>query len=157
MEALRNYLLAIVAVSLIAVLAVSFLRNETMRRLARFVAGLLILLVVAQPLLGLGDLHLEDYFRVQTEEFSAGDAQSRYQEALRSHIQETSEQYIRDKAQALGATVRVQITLNDADPPAPCSVQIIGTLRADQMEALSAYIMEAFNIPLGSQEWKLYE
>ena len=44
MEALRDYLLSIVAVSLVGVLAVTLLRQDTMRRLARFVAGLLLLL-----------------------------------------------------------------------------------------------------------------
>lgn len=157
MEALRNYLLSIVAVSLVGVLAVSLLRQDTMRRLARFVAGLLLLLTVARPLLGLGGMELEDFFTTEQGTFSAEEAQARYREALGKHIRSSAEQYIREKAEALGAVVQVEVSLSDTDPPAPCAVRIVGTLQAAQLEALSAYITEAFAIPAESQEWKLYE
>lgn len=157
MEALRNYLLSIVAVSLLGVLAVSLLRQDTMRKLARFVAGLLLLLTVARPLLGLGDLRLEDYFFTGAGDFSAEEAQARYREALGQHVRTAAEQYIREKAAALGATVQVEVSLSDTDPPAPSGVRIVGSLRVDQVEALSAYITEAFAIPAERQEWKLYE
>lgn len=157
MEALRDYLLSIVAVSLVGVLAVTLLRQDTMRRLARFVAGLLLLLTVARPLLGLGDLELEADSFTGAGEFSAEEAQARYREALERQVRGSAEQYIRDKAEALGATVQVEVRLSDGDPPAPWEVRIVGTLSAEQTAALADYITEAFGIPAARQEWKLYE
>lgn len=153
---MKEYILAIVAVSLLTVLATAVLQHGLMRKAATFVAGLLLLLTVVRPLLHLDQIQVEDFFFAQTEGFSAQEAQTRYQAALAAHIRSTAEGYIRQRAEALGALVQVEVALSEDDPPVPWSVCVIGTLQAEQLGALKAYIQEAFAIPEDRQEWKLY-
>ena len=51
MEGIRGYFLAIVAACMLAVLACALLKNSKMQRITKFIAGILILLTVATPLL----------------------------------------------------------------------------------------------------------
>ena len=60
MEAIRNYLTAVVAVSMIAVLASALAHGSRMERVVRFAAGLLALLVCVTPLLRLDARTLTD-------------------------------------------------------------------------------------------------
>lgn len=60
MEAIRSYLTAVVAVSMIAVLASALAHGSRMERVVRFAAGLLALLVCVTPLLRLDARTLTD-------------------------------------------------------------------------------------------------
>mgnify|MGYP000998820719 CR=1 FL=1 len=60
MEAIRSYLTAVVAVSMIAVLASALSHGSRMERVVRFAAGLLALLVCVTPLLRLDARTLTD-------------------------------------------------------------------------------------------------
>ena len=51
MDGIRSYFLAVVAACMLAVLACALLKNSRLQRITRFIAGILILLTVATPLL----------------------------------------------------------------------------------------------------------
>lgn len=158
MDGVRSYLISVVAVSMIAVLACALVRKGQMQKLVRFTAGILVLLTAISPLLRLDLRKLAD--RLQEAESAIAYDPSRIagssREMLISLIKSNTETYIEDKAASLGATVQAEVAVSGEEYPAPNSVVVTGTLSAEQVQALEAYLEDALGIPRERQEWKLY-
>ncbi len=158
MNGIRGYLVAVVAVCMICVLALQMVQKESMRKLVRFVGGMLILLVVATPLLSfdMEDLagFLEDASsRLDIDTSMIGETA---ENALAEHIKKTTETYIEQKANELGATVQAKVVLTEEEYPVPYSVEIIGSLTPAQQKELSLYMSRDLGIDVLRQEWTLY-
>ena len=156
MEALRGYLIAIVAACMLAAVAAAMVKNPALSRVVRFVSGVLIALVVVTPLLSLDPSALTQALseiaggeRAQTQSM-----EEKYHAQLSAHIKRTTEAYIEAKAAELGAAVQARVTLSDEDYPQPVSARIIGTLDVEQTLALSAYMRDALGIAEGRQTWE---
>lgn len=153
MEELRTYLIAIVAVCMLAAVAAAMVKNPAIARIVRFVGGILIALTVITPLLSMdfsaisADLSLD-------AEFDTREVEEKMHAQLSANIKRTTEAYIEAKAAELGAAVQATVTLTDETYPQPASVTIVGTLDAEQLLALSLYLSDALGIPEGKQEWK---
>ena len=141
MEAIRSYLTAVVAVSMIAVLASALAHGSRMERVVRFAAGLLALLVCVTPLLRLDDASGTDRTR---------------QDMLRDLIRENTERTIEKQAEALGMLVRADVTLTEEEYPQPWSATLTGTLDPEQVRALSEFLSQSLGIPTERQTWKTY-
>ena len=92
MEAIRSYLTAVVAVSMIAVLASALSHGSRMERVVRFAAGLLALLVCVTPLLRLDVRTLTDVLE-QAEralDYDASKTDRTRQDMLRDLIRENT-------------------------------------------------------------------
>ena len=131
MEAIRSYLTAVVAVSMIAVLASALAHGSRMERVVRFAAGLLALLVCVTPLLRLDARTLTD-------------------------VRENTERTIEKQAEALGMLVRADVTLTEEEYPQPWSATLTGTLDPEQVRALSEFLSQSLGIPTERQTWKTY-
>ena len=157
MDGIKTYLLSVTAACLISVLACALVRQETVKKIVRFSSGLLILLVVLLPILSLNMEDVAQVFRSFRVEYDKTDAEAAWQTQLAQHIKQTSEAYIEDKAAQLGATVRAEVTLNDAEYPQPVHVRITGILSLSQRQALGELIRTAFGVAEEEQEWNIYE
>lgn len=145
MEAIRSYLTAVVAVSMIAVLASALAHGSRMERVVRFAAGLLALLVCVTPLLRLDARMLTDVLE-QAEralDYDASGTDRTRQDMLRDLIRENTERTIEKQAEALGMLVRADVTLT-------------GTLDPEQVRALSEFLSQSLGIPTERQTWKTY-
>ena len=145
MEAIRSYLTAVVAVSMIAVLASALAHGSRMERVVRFAAGLLALLVCVTPLLRLDARTLTDVLE-QAEralDYDASGTDRTRQDMLRDLIRENTERTIEKQAEALGMLVRADVTLT-------------GTLDPEQVRALSEFLSQSLGIPAERQTWKTY-
>ena len=145
MEAIRSYLTAVVAVSMIAVLASALAHGSRMERVVRFAAGLLALLVCVTPLLRLDARTLTDVLE-QAEralDYDASGTDRTRQDMLRDLIRENTERTIEKQAEALGMLVRADVTLT-------------GTLDPEQVRALSEFLSQSLGIPTERQTWKTY-
>lgn len=158
MESAREYLLAIVAACMIAVLANAMIRNRTVKRVVRFVGGILVILAVVTPLLSLDADRLTAYLDFVTEEygFDSVRVEKTMQEQLALHIKQTTETYIEQKASELGATVQAEVTLDEGTYPVPVHATVVGTLTPEQMSGLAAFMQDSLGIPTEEQEWKGY-
>ena len=145
MEAIRSYLTAVVAVSMIAVLASALAHGSRMERVVRFAAGLLALLVCVTPLLRLDARTLTDVLE-QAEralDYDASGTDRTRQDMLRDLVRENTERTIEKQAEALGMLVRADVTLT-------------GTLDPEQVRALSEFLSQSLGIPTERQTWKTY-
>ena len=158
MEGIRGYFLAIVAACMLAVLACALLKNSKMQRITKFIAGILILLTVATPLLRIDTAALAERIselgrgsRFDTQEISKD-----YQAMLRALVKKNTQTYIEDKAQELGGIIQAEVTVGNGEYPAPEHVVLTGTMTPEQAQALESYIADSLGIPPEQQEWKLY-
>ena len=157
MEAIRSYLTAVVAVSMIAVLASALAHGSRMERVVRFAAGLLALLVCVTPL-RLDARTLTDVLE-QAEralDYDASGTDRTRQDMLRDLVRENTERTIEKQAEALGMLVRADVTLTEEKYPQPWSATLTGTLDPEQVRALSEFLSQSLGIPTERQMWKTY-
>lgn len=156
MEQIRGYLLSVVAVAMLSVLLLSLVKQEQLRRILRFVTGLLLLLTVLSPLLKLD----EDFVLRVAEELELSiqgnidTLDEQVNRELARHVQDTTEKYIEQKAEEIGANIQAKVTVTEEKYPIPFSVEIIGTLTPQQREELKQYLTLSLGISAERQEWK---
>ena len=153
MGALREWLTAVVAVTMLLSVAQILMPEGSIRKIGSFTGGLLLIAVLLQPVLGerLGDLelNLEDY--AETIQDRQTELESVQSEALQAGIAGRTASYISDKAAELGLTVQVRVeTEPGADGvPVPARAEVEGPWSAE----LSAYMTETLGIPRERQVW----
>lgn len=156
MVGIREYLISVIAACMIAVLCLQLVKQQTVKKVLRFVCGLLVLLVAASALVSLDMEYISGLMETMELQVNADKnslEQDVYQQ-LSEHIQSTSENYIERKAYEFGATVQARVTLTQEEYPVPYSVTIIGILTPQQKQALSEYLDQSLAIPYERQEWK---
>ncbi len=151
--AVREWLSAVVAVAMLLTVAQALTPEGTIRKIASFTGGLILLVTLLQPVLGADlsrlDLNLDTYGQAiqkrQAELEEAGSVE------LTERIETQTAAYISDKADALGltVTVRVETQPGASGVPVPWSAEVTGP----RSEALAAYIEEELGIPRGRQIW----
>ena len=150
---IRQWLTAVVLVTMRLSVAQTLVPEGTVRKITSFIGGLLLLVVMLQPLLrtDLGSLriHAEDYAAAIEER--QVELESAENEALAQGIAERTAAYISDKAAGLGLTVTVRVeTEPGADgTPLPERVYLEGT----KSEELSHWLAEELGIPAERQVW----
>ena len=158
MSGLREYLGGVVAVCLLAALAMATVQQDRIRSVVRLISGLLVVLVVLRPLPSLDWSELTDRFlSLAGGEFDSEGVQQEYQKRLRENIQETTQRFIEEKAQELGAFVRAKVELTDEEYPVPAAARLIGIVNQNQFLELSRYMSESLGIPAERQEWTMNE
>lgn len=153
MGALREWLTSLVAVSLLLSAAQSLIPEGSIRKIASFTGGLILLTALLRPLLGADlsrlELHLEEYaqaIEARQEELTADGVAE-----LTAIIEERTAAYISDKADALGTPVRAEVRAepDETGVPVPRSAELWG----QASRTLAAWIAGELNIPEERQVW----
>ena len=152
MTFLRSWLLGVVACAVLVSLAGQLTDGGTMKKIVRFAGGMLLMLTMLRPLLGLDlavlDVDLASY-REAVSQLKLELAQ-RQEDALSARIAAETEAYIEDKADELGLSVRAKVKMEEEDGvPLPVSVTLYGTENA----ALADYIERELGIAKEDQLW----
>lgn len=157
MESLRTWLSSIVAVTLLIAMAESLVPEGTMRRVAGFTGGLVLLLALVRPVLagGLPDLTLETEKWTAAIEDQQASLSRQGEDALAALIAERTASYIWDKGAALGLEVKanVETRTGEAGLPVPERVELEGPYS----KKLADYITHELNIPPERQVWNEQE
>ena len=157
MESLRTWLSSIVAVTLLIAMAESLVPEGTMRRVAGFTGGLVLLLALVRPVLagGLPDLTLETEKWTAAIEEQQESLSRQGEDALAARIAERTASYIWDKGAALGLEVKanVETRTGEAGLPVPERVELEGPYSKE----LADYITHELNIPPERQVWNEQE
>ena len=153
MSAVREWLTAIVAVSILLSLVQTLIPEGSIRKIAGFTGGLLLLIVLIRPIPGVDfqrlQLDLSDYEAAVSER--QAELQQAEQEDMIQLIESRTGAYISDKAKALGLSVEVRVNTKTGPEgvPIPVSVQ----LRGPYSELLAVYIEEELGITRERQVW----
>lgn len=154
MEAVRTWLVGLIAVSLLVSVADSLLPEGGVKKVAGFTGGLILLLALVQPLLrvepgsvaaGLGDYTAQ--IAALQETFT-----EKNQEELQALIAEETQAYIEDKATGLGLACSPRVTVEQDENGLPYPAE--ATLDCARDEALAAYLETELGIPRERQTWK---
>lgn len=153
MEAVRAWLTSVVLVSVLLSAAQSLIPPGTLRKAAGFTGGLILLLVLLQPVLGADldrlEVDLSAYqAAVEARQAELTEAQT---EAMAAIIAERTEAYIWDKAGELGVevTARVETRTGEDGVPVPWSAELTGA----RSQELAAYLETELGIPAERQVW----
>ena len=153
METLRSWLTGIVIVTLLLSVLQTLVPEGSLRQIASFTGGLVLLAALAGPLLDLDLTGLEGDFSRWREEVE--DRQAELLEAqeteLSARIEEETAAYISDKGSELGVSVtaRGETPTGGDGVPVPWSADLTGRRSA----ALEACLAEDLGIPAERQVW----
>ena len=143
--AVRTWLTAVAAVSLLLSVVQYITPKGTLRDTASFIGGLLLLLVLLQPVrkAALPDKKQVETYRTKLEE--------ERKKELGTLIESETEAYILDKAARMGLTVRIKVGTeeNSEGVPVPVSAELTGTPSRE----LSRWIEAELGIPVERQVW----
>ena len=157
MIAVQNALFRVVAAALAVSLISVIPMKRSLRRVISTGCGALLLLTVLTPLLRLRDVDPRDYLsQYEIDDSMIDEAMRDGQTRAQALITEQTEAYIWDKAAALGAEVRAQVTLAALSEhySYPYAVTLTGRWTAAQRQALSDYIAQTLGIPPERQTWR---
>ena len=151
MTAAQEWLTAVVTVTLLLSVVQTLVPEGSLRKIAGFTGGLLLLAVLLRPAaeIDLSGLDMEDWARTigeRQEELSA-----EQEEALASGIAERTASYISDKAEELGLEVKVRVETETGGDgvPVPVRAEIDGPWSGE----LSSYMAETLGISRERQVW----
>lgn len=152
-DTIRTWLLSIVVTSLAVSLAETLVTVGTLRRVLSMTGGLILLLVVLQPLLrvDLKNLKLDLSQYQESVEQRRTELEKADDEQLAKLIAEKTESYISDKAKQLGLTCTARVTTKTGENGVPYPAS--ATLSCAPSAELSAYLEQELGIPKERQSW----
>ena len=155
--AVREWLISVVAVSLLLSAMEMLVPEGSIRKILSFAGGLVLLITLVQPLLDIRPEHMEVDWRTyqqtvarRQEELTADSGKE-----LQRLIESRSGAYISDKADSLGISVSVRVTAeqNENGVPVPREAELTGTYSAE----LAAWLERELDIPAERQVWNEVE
>jgi len=153
MGVLREWLTSVVVVSVLLAVVQTLIPEGTVRKIGAFTGGLILLVMLLQPLLGVDfeDLELRlDHSREAVEQ-----RQQELEQAGEREVAELIERqtaaYIWDKADALGLDLSAEVRVERGPEGIPLPVS--ATLTGTYSEALSVYLERELGIPRERQVW----
>lgn len=159
-EAIRSYLLSVVAISLLSSILLTVTPKGSVRKTLTFLCGLAMILVTLGPVAKMDfDRMAQSLAKAQiAAEEAASGVTIDNQELVAELIKEKSETYILDKAEDLGFWPSVEVTVQtDAEYPYPYQVKISGRCTEAQRQQLTRDLEQNLAIPAERQEWNTYE
>ena len=152
MEWLRTWLIGVMTAALVLSILYALLPKGSIRTIAQFTGGLILVLVILRPLLSwdVSDWQMTyQAYNSQIDEQIAAYEKER-QDELRTIIEQETAAYISDKGSSLSIECHPVVTSQEQNGiPYPAEV----TLDIERNEALSRYMAEELDIPAQSQHW----
>lgn len=155
MDGIAQYLLSVTGAAILCGIVGRFLGKKGASGVAKLVTGLVLTLAVVAPLKTLRADMEKDFsfdFSEQAQE-AICDGRENARAALADIIKEQTGAYILQKANALGADIRVSVEVSDDDLPTPVRVSIDGTADAYTKKRLQAVIEQDLGIAKEDQRW----
>lgn len=152
MELIKNWFIGVTCAAMLVAVADSLTPEGAVKKLGKLTGGIVLLLAVLHPLIGLDyetfSLNLTEN-RSALSEYSEQEATDLNTQLMKTIIVEKTGAYILDKANALGAdcTAAVVCDVGEDDLPYPVAVTVTGKLTESQREALSREIEAELAIP----------
>ena len=155
-EAIRDYLLSIVAVSLLGAVLMALVPKGAVQKTLRFFCGLLLILVTIGPVVQI-DFDILSQSMADLEKESGQNTyemEIENENLVASLIKEKTEAYILDKALQRNMTVEVVAEVQTkGDVPYPCAVSITGAFSKQEQNVISKDIEGNLGIGIDDQEW----
>ena len=153
MAAVRAWLTAVVTVTLLLSVVQMLVPPGSLREIASLIGGLILLLVLVQPLRRVDPaaLSLDLSACRQAVEQRQAELENAREEELAALIRSETETYISDKADSMGLSIRVHVTVetDGSGLPVPVGVELTGP----ESEGLSRWLETELGLPAERQVW----
>ncbi len=156
MEALKEYLISVIAVSVFCAIINSLVgKKGTVAPLLKLVSGIIITITVIKPFIQLRVNGIYDYIESFSNDalYYSQSGENSSAEARIGIIKSKAQAYILDKAASLDVAVEVEVVLTDTEPYVPREVHLHGVVSPYAKKQLSDYIAETFAIGKEAQIW----
>lgn len=155
MDALREYMISVVAVAVICGCITSIPQKGLNKELVKQLCGIFLVLTMIRPVFGWELSDFTDFLIVDQKAASqaALDGEKLAFNDYAHIIKTETEAYILDKATALNASIDVEVTLDCADIPVPVSVRISGEISPYAKQQLERVMENDLNITKENQKW----
>lgn len=145
MEALREWLLAVLAVSFLVAAAQSVMPEGPIKQVGRLVCGLLLFLAVARPVLGIQyntiSAMLRDAAGEMTQEQT--ELEETKNQLTESIIAGEMDAYIEDKRAELGLDCQVEVIWDwSGTVPTPSGATVTGSLTQEERQSLTQMLTQ---------------
>lgn len=158
MELIRQWIVGITGAALILALTDALIPGGSAKKVGRLAGGLLMMLAVVQPLVGLDyDALAQVLSEYRVTAAGYGDALEQENERLvKAIIEEQTAAYISDKAEELGMDCTAEVTYHYGTDGAvwPEFIFVRGHFTEQQREALSRYLEAELAVPEESQTFE---
>ena len=156
MDSIRRYIFTLICMAILCGLVSALFENSsTQKKLIKFAAGILMVIVALTPLLGSERLKFN---RIPTDlgmeaqsALYAGKEQA--DGMLRQIITEQTQAYILDKATSMGVELSAEVILSDTDPPTPETIVLTGTVSPYVKKQLSNTLISELEISEDKLQW----
>lgn len=155
MDRIGAYLISVTAAALLSGMITRLSGGGAVGAAVRLTAGIMMALVVVSPLVNirLSSLaQLGSGIEQQAQQITA-DGENKAREELAAIITERTRSYILDKAEDLGAEIRVEVVLSQDSLPVPCAVTVYGAVSPYAKSVLSDCLEDELGILSEDQTW----
>lgn len=157
--AVRAWLISLISISLFLALAQTMIPAGSLRKIGGFIGGLLLIVALIRPILGVNLENLTPGLESWTEELEQRQAEleSNQAGALESIIVRRTQAYIWDKAEKLGLTDEIQkieivTEMGTEGVPIPTKI-LISCISGKTYPELERFLSEELGIPAERQVW----
>ena len=159
MEGIRNWLMAVISVSVLIAAAESLMPAGSVKKVGQFVCGLVLLCVLARPLGALRGESLTEWMEEYrlTLERQEEELERQAGQTEKAVIEEYCQAYILDKAKQFGITCRVEIQCARQEEGLwlPRSVQLWGRFEPEAQSRLTELLERELGIAVSEQTYYL--
>ena len=155
-ENIRQYIFTLICMAILCGLVPEFFENNSLqKKLLKFAAGLLMMIVAVTPLTGKERLNINWMSADLTQEAQAAlsSGQEQADGMIQQIIIQRTQAYILDKATSMGAELSVEVHLSDAELPAPESVVLTGAVSPYAKKQLSKILVSDLSISEDKLQW----
>lgn len=155
MEYLEHYLLGVLVTAIICSIIQIFPQNGTFKELTKILCGLILAIVVLDPMKHIPFLIPTDsLFSFPFEENPyAQKGECMAKETLQNIIQTETESYILNKATEIGANIQVTVYVSDSEIPIPTEVVLSGYTTQETRNTLEIFLASDIGITKENQTW----
>ena len=157
MDGIREYLVQVTAAGLICGVVNTLVgKKGSVAASVRAMTVVLMTVTMASPLVKLRMTGISDFVNDIRFDGSlyAQQGSEVSKETVADIIKKRTEAYILDKAESVGADIRVDVALSQDALPIPESVTIFGAVSPTGKRRLQELIRDDLGIPLEAQKWK---
>lgn len=157
MELMRVWVLRVTVCAMVLAVAEAVMPDGTVKKVGKLTGGLLLTLVLLQPLLSLDEGDLEALAdSVQTSGVSQAALAEQAAAPMKGLIEEELGAYIEEKGTALGLTCTAQVvcTTGEDGVPVPSRVTVTGSWTQAQQQALRQTITQDLGLQREAQIYR---
>ena len=156
MDSLKSYLLSVLVIAFVCSMIHRLVSNRTNAAVLKMITGIIVMIVVLQPLKGMRIGSLGQFSMDVKEQIAdaIGTGEQEREKALSDIIRQEVVTYILRQAKMLHADVAVNVILSDTSMPVPEYVRISGNVAPYAKQQLINIIERELGVAEENQIWQ---